>query len=281
LTNQLHVPKISVLIPVYNTGKYLPQCLESVLNQTFTDFEIIAVDDGSNDNSLSILQEFSRKDPRIRVYPNETNRGVSYSLNRALQYAAAPLIARVDSDDVMIKERFEKQYAYLQAHPECIVLGGQAIYINEQGELGGSSTFPLTDEKIKHSFFNFQAIADPTVMMNRARIPQEVFYFKEDLISSEGLDLYFRLMEYGKFANLSDVLILYRQRAGSLVSTDLKRTFRYIYRVRQAAIREYGIKPPFGAGMVTFLQKMVVAVFPFGMLVKLHELVKRIFIKYT
>ncbi len=270
--------KISVIIPVYNTAQYLTQCLESVLAQTFTDFEVIAVDDGSQDNSWEILKKFSGRDARLKIYRNEQNRGVSYTLNRAISYCTTPIIARMDSDDLMVRERIAKQYHYLQQHPECIALGGQVSYINNSEEIVGSSCFPLTDVKIKANFFSFQAIADPTVIFNLQNLSRELFYFDENLVVAEGLDLYFRLFKAGSFANLPDTLVLFRQREGSLTK-DLRRTFRAITAVRTRAIKEYGIVAPWSARGINLLQQMITSCLPFDLVVKLHDLYKKTLVK--
>ncbi|HEX2925590.1 MAG TPA: glycosyltransferase [Ruminiclostridium sp.] len=279
MTDAVEIPKISILMPVYNTEKYLSRSIESVLSQTFKDFEIIAVDDGSNDNSVKLLEEYSRKDSRVKVFQNEKNRGVSYSLNHAIRHASAPLVARMDSDDIMVRDRLEKQFAYMQQNPDCVVLGGQELYINEKDEITGSTRFPLTDKEIKSKFFFFQPIADPTSMYNRSKIPAGEFYFDENLTVAEGLDLYFRLFKYGKFANLKDGLVLYRQREGSLFSTDLKRTFRFISKVRRRAKKQYGIKPPAIAGIVAFMQKIITSVLPLKTAVKMYDAIKKIIVK--
>ncbi len=279
LTNRINGPKISVLMPVYNTSKYISKTLDSVLAQTFTDFEIITVDDGSTDNSMEILKSYSVKDSRVKVFQNEGNRGVSYSLNHALRHTSAPLVVRMDSDDIMVKDRLEKQYAYMQQNPDCVVLGGQEIYIDENDEITGNTRYPLTDTEIKRKFFQFQPIADPTSMYNRAKIPSEVFYFDESLTVAEGLDLYFRLFKYGKFANLEDPIVLYRQRQGSLFSTDIKRTFKFISLVRKRAKKQYGIKPPFMAGFINFSQKIITSILPLGVAVKLNDIIKKLTVK--
>ncbi len=176
--------------------------------------------------------------------------GVSFSLNHAISHASAPLVARMDSDDIMVKDRLEKQFAYMKQNPDCVVLGGQEMYINEDDEIVGNTRYPLTDTEIKKKFFQFQPIADPTSMYNRAKIPPEDFYFDESLTVAEGLDLNFRLFKYGKFANIEDAIVLYRQRPGSLFSTNMKRTFKFISMVRKRAKNQYGIKPPFTAGLL-------------------------------
>lgn len=266
-------------MPVYNTSNYVSKALDSVLAQTFTDFEIIAVDDGSSDNSMEILKEYSIKDSRVKVFQNEENKGVSYSLNHALRHASAPLVARMDSDDIMVKDRLEKQYTYMQKNPDCVVLGGQETYIDENDKITGNTKYPLSDAEIKRKFFQFQPIADPTSMYNRLKIPPEVFYFDESLTVAEGLDLYFRLFKYGKFANLEDSIILYRQRQGSLFSTDIKRTFKFISMVRKRAKKQYGIKAPFTAGIINFSQKIITSILPLRVAVKLNDIIKKLTVK--
>lgn len=269
--------KVSIIIPVYNTGKYLAGCLESVLQQSFQAIEVIAVDDGSQDDSFQILEAYRKQDPRLRIFRNVANRGVSYTLNRAIAEATTPLIARMDSDDLMVRDRIEKQYAFFQAHPEWVVLGGQVKYINEQGEIIGRSCFPLTDSHIRASFFYFQPVADPTVMFNLNPMMKTQFNFREDLPVAEGLDLFFRLYAYGRFANLPDVLVLFRQREGSLTQ-DPKRVFGFISQVRLAATARYGIQAPWTAGVVNRLQKVLTTLLPFPVLVRCHDLLKKVWV---
>ena len=149
-------------------------------------------------------------------------------MNQALKHCTAPIVARMDSDDVMYSDRIEKQYAYLQENPDCVVLGGQVTYINDNGHIVGSANFPLSDKRIRSSLFYYQPIADPTIMINLKRIPDGCLYYDETLPIAEGLDLYFRLLQYGRFSNLSVPVVLYRQREDSLRNKNLKRTFSKI-----------------------------------------------------
>lgn len=272
-------PKVSVIIPVYNTEKYLTKCLESVIKQTYKNIEIIAVDDGSEDNSFGILNEYSKKDSRIKVFQNEVNRGVSHTLNHALKHSTGQIIARMDSDNIMVIDRIEKQVAFLMDNPECIVVGGQETYIDEDDKIIGGTRFPLSDTEIKKKFFSFQPIADPASMYNLSKIPPEVFYFDESLTVAEGLDLYFRLFKYGKFANIEDSIILYRQRQNSLISTDIKRTFKFISIVRKRAKKQYGIRPPFMAGIINFCQKIITSILPIWVAVKINDIIKKLTVR--
>ena len=119
-------------MPVYNTRRYLRQSVESILGQTFGDFELIIVDDGSTDGSTGILKEYQQRDSRIRLVCR-ANTGYSRALNEALRLARSDLLARMDSDDVALPGRFERQVAYLREHPECVALGCRVREIDPHG----------------------------------------------------------------------------------------------------------------------------------------------------
>ena len=125
-----HVP-ISVVMSVYNSEKYIIEAIESVLSQTFNDFEFIIVNDGSTDNSLSLIKSIN--DPRIKIIDQE-NKGLSKALNIGINIAKGKYIARLDADDIALPTRFEKQYKFLENNPECVALGTEAIYTTEDGK---------------------------------------------------------------------------------------------------------------------------------------------------
>src|SRR5436305_9543595 len=125
-------PQVSVLMPVYNAIRYIGVAVDSVLSQTFSDFEFIIVDDGSTDGSAEILREYAGRDPRIRLI-SRPNTGLGFALNEALAVARAPFIARMDADDECLPERFEKQIQYLRNHPECVLLGSRVLWIDSDG----------------------------------------------------------------------------------------------------------------------------------------------------
>ncbi|ENJ6565101.1 TPA: glycosyltransferase family 2 protein [Proteus mirabilis] len=108
-----NMPKITVLMSVYNDEKYLQESIDSILNQTFKEFEFLVINDGSTDNSLSILKENAKKDPRIKLIINEQNIGLIASLNKGLQLASCDLVARMDSDDIAVSTRLEAQYQFM------------------------------------------------------------------------------------------------------------------------------------------------------------------------
>jgi glycosyltransferase involved in cell wall biosynthesis len=271
-------PDVSIIMAVYNTEKYLFQCLRSILSQTFKNFELIAVDDGSSDDSFTILKEFEKQDSRIRIYQNKERQGVSGSLNRAIKHCISSLVIRMDSDDIMLSNRIERQYKYIRGNPDCVLLGGQVKFIDDKNKVSGQSDFPISDYKIKKNLFYFQGIADSTILINRKLIPRSAFYFNSNLTVAEGLDLYFRLFNYGKFANMQDTLLLLRNRPGSL-SKKIRRNFKVIAGVRVKAIKEYGIRAPLFTRLVTFLQGVIVMFLPYFLLIKLFDAIRKIFTK--
>jgi glycosyltransferase involved in cell wall biosynthesis len=158
-------PLISVVLPVYNASEFVAQAIQSVLDQTFTDFELIIINDGSTDNSLEIIKSFS--DPRI-VLINQHNQGALSAVLNGVTICKGEFIARMDHDDICIKDRFEKQIAFLNKHPDVSVVSGAVKYIDEKGvEL--SRSFPLTSVyAIKKYLLKYgSVIVHPAVMMRR------------------------------------------------------------------------------------------------------------------
>jgi glycosyltransferase involved in cell wall biosynthesis len=120
-------PTVTVLMSVYNSLPYLREAVDSILAQTYDAFEFLIVDDASTDGSRAVLHEYARKDPRIRILENDVNQGLGFCLNRGLEAAGTPWVARMDADDVAFPERLALQMQYLDAHPEVDVLGGAAV----------------------------------------------------------------------------------------------------------------------------------------------------------
>lgn len=211
-------PGLSVLLPVHNTGAYLRQALDSLLAQTFTDFEIIAVDDGSSDDSSAILAEYARRDPRLRALA-QAQSGIVVALNRALKSARAELVARMDGDDVSLPTRFERQLEYLRQHPECVLLGTAALVVDEEGDPVSPMPIGFGHEQIDRLLLEGRgsAILHPTTMLRKAAVVQ-VGGYQPGLEGAEDLDLYLRLAEVGHVANLDETLLHFRKRATSVTA---------------------------------------------------------------
>ncbi len=204
-------PAISVLMSAYNSERYVREAIESILNQTFGDFELILIDDGSKDPSPAILKAFADRDTRIR-FSSRPNKGLTRTLNEAFALAQAPLIARMDADDIALPDRFAKQVAYLNAHPECVCVGSRVILIDPLGSEMNATDHKLTHEAIDAGLIGGSgwSIVHPVAMM-RAGALKQVGGYREQFTTSQDLDLFLRLGEIGKLANLPEVLLKYRQ----------------------------------------------------------------------
>ncbi|MFD3000910.1 glycosyltransferase family 2 protein [Pontibacter toksunensis] len=203
------MPQLTVLMPVYNAEKYLAEAIESILQQTFTDFEFLIIDDRSTDSSVAIIHSYS--DPRIRFVQNEKNLGISPTLNKGIELAAAPVIARMDADDISYPARLEKQFAYMKAHPACAMVSCLVRVISEEGEL-------VRVDKFESDFFYYNLnficwIYHPTVMYRKNAVQDVGMYA---VPYAEDFELFWQLSRKYTFYNLPEVLLDYRVTGQSL-----------------------------------------------------------------
>lgn len=204
-------PFISVVMPVYNGEKYLRDAIDSVLNQSYTNFEFIIINDGSTDSSEDII--LSYHDKRIR-YHKQQNSGVGLSLTSGCSIADGKYIARMDSDDICYSERFSSQIEYLENHPDTVLVSSAVRYINDCGEDLGRS-FPVTANfAIKRKLKYGSPICHPCVMMRKDAYTLSEGYI--DLEPLEDLYLWNRLSKLGKLHNLGSTLLKYRLLDGSV-----------------------------------------------------------------
>ena len=240
----MNTPAVSVVISAYNARRYLAEAMESVLAQTFHDFEVIVVDDGSTDDTKKILDGFAARDNRIRVI-SRPNKGLTVSLNEALAAVRAPLIARMDADDVALPDRFAKQVQYLAEHPDIICISSAVELIDPFGVHIGVLTPPADHAAIDASLLkgNGGAIVHPAAMM-RTDIVRQVGGYQEKYNNSEDLDLWLRLAEVGKLANLPDTLLKYRRDLGSVSHTKRDNQLRMKSQILADAYARRGLTPP-------------------------------------
>ncbi len=201
-----HTP-ISVVMSVYNAEKYLTEAIDSILNQTFKQFEFIIVNDGSTDSSLNIIKSFN--DSRIKIIDQE-NKGLSQALNIAIKTAKGNYIARLDADDIALPTRFEKQFEFLEKNLECVALGSNAIYTTEEGQELYTSNFPTTWTALKEILPLDNPFLHSAVIF-RKNICIKCGYYDETIKNQyEDIILWNRMSKYGELRNLKEVLIKYR-----------------------------------------------------------------------
>jgi glycosyltransferase involved in cell wall biosynthesis len=214
------IEKITVLMPVYNSQKYLKEAIESVLNQSFTDFEFIIINDCSSDDSKNIICSFH--DNRIRYFENTDNLGVANSLNQGLTLARGEYIVRMDSDDIALSDRFEKLILYMDNHPDVSICGSWVEYIGIKKDKSFWFTFEDHDD-IKTALLFGNAIAHPTVILKREIFLQNHEFYNPLFSKSEDYELWTRLVFKLKFANLQESLLKYR-----LHDQQASKKFQYI-----------------------------------------------------
>jgi glycosyltransferase involved in cell wall biosynthesis len=233
-----------VVMAVFNGEKYLREAVESILNQTFRDFEFIAIDDGSTDGSKMILDELAGRDPRLRVV-SRPNKGLTPTLNEGLSLARGRYIARMDADDVAMPTRFEKQVAFLESHPEVVCVGSRIETIDPLGSPVDRPQHPLEHEQIDADLLKGigWTIVHPAAMF-RAEAVRQVGGYREQFRTSQDLDLWLRLAEIGRLANLPEVLTRYRQHFDSVASTKAEIQWQVKQSIVGDAYRRRGLTPP-------------------------------------
>lgn len=198
-------PLLSILLPVYNTGHYLPNCLDSLIDSSYDNLEIIAIDDLSKDDSWKILKLYKKMDKRIKIYRNVKHYDKALTLNRLLRKAKGQYIAIMDAKDIVYKHKFAKQVAFLEKNPKISAVGTQCTFINAVGKKTQTSNFPLVTEVIYHRPLHGITLDFETVMINRHVLPKDALYFNPNstLLYS---DIIMKLLQFGDITNLPSLL---------------------------------------------------------------------------
>lgn len=199
-------PLVSVVMSVYNSSNYLREAIDSILNQTFLDFEFIIINDGSTDSSLSIIQSYS--DKRIRVINNDENKGLIYSLNKGIEISKGKYIARMDADDISVQERLKKQVDFLEIHSNVGVLSSDYSSFNDSGSKYLKSI--VGNVKIKTNLLFTATICHPSLMIRNSVIDNYSFKYSAEAKYVEDFDLWTRMALVTDFETISEALLKYR-----------------------------------------------------------------------
>lgn len=214
-------PTVSVVMPVYNAEKYLRQAIESILNQTFKDFEFLIFNDGSTDESANIVEFYTRRDTRIIFFNYQQNTGYLKHLNQGIIEAKGKYIARMDADDISFPERFEKQVTFMEDNQEIGVCGtwfsifSDSTTINEKVK-----RHPMTDIEIKIALLRYCCFGHPTIMAKTQLL--KLNPYNKDFYPAEDFDLWARLVPITKFHNIPEVLLAYRWHGDNISVTQRK-----------------------------------------------------------
>ena len=243
---------LTVLMSVYNGESYLELAIESILQQTFTDFIFLIINDASTDKTRMILEKFAQQDSRIVIINNKQNRGLAYSLARGVEAATTAWIARMDADDIAMSDRLEKQMNYIEKNPEIDILGGYALDINDSGDILGERKVPICHKNISRLIWT-NPLIHPTVLFRRSAILNiGSYYDKTRQRIPEDYHLWFRAAAAGlRFSNLPEPLIYYRFSEENFIRNNLKFLLAHVligwqgcWRVKASSLAYLGVTKP-------------------------------------
>ena len=210
-------PAVSVVMPVYNNERFVAEAIESVLNQTLSDFDFLIIDDASTDRTSFIINEYAGKDGRIRIIHNGENLGFTKSLNTGLKETGGEYIARMDGDDICAPHRLQKQVAYMRGHPECDFLAATAVIISEKGTSIKKTKVECRSEDTKSHLLNFGSPFVHSSIMMRKKAIDKLGGYNEQWPTKQDYELWLRAAFAGmRFACLSEPLVSLRFSQDSL-----------------------------------------------------------------
>ncbi len=227
---------ISVVMSVYNAEKYLKEAIDSILNQTYKDFEFIIVNDCSTDSSWAILKDYEKRYKCISLINNHENMGLTKSLNIALAISKGKYIARMDADDISEINRFERQIEYFNTHEDIDILGTFSNDIDESGKVFRTRTTPVEHKDIVKMLPKLCPISHPTVMFKKSSL-EKIGFYNEKYRTSQDLEMWYRAAGAGlKFGNIPEFLFKYRMDSDFLA----RKTFKF--RWNDYKLRREGFK---------------------------------------
>ncbi|MFH1827615.1 MAG: glycosyltransferase [bacterium] len=232
-------PKVTVLMPVYNAEKFLKEAIDSILSQTYKDFEFLIINDGSIDNSSKILKKY--KDSRIKIINHKRNMGLIFSLNEGIKLATGIYIARMDADDISLPLRIAKQVRFMENNPDIAVCGSWIkVFNNSDNHIW---KVPNDFETIRCLMLFHSAIYHPTVMIRSEIFKKNTLHYDISFIHAEDYELWIRIMKNFEISNLEEILLCRRIHQNSVGNIYNKIQVENANKVRLPLIHKLGIFP--------------------------------------
>jgi len=250
-------PLVSVLMPVYNAGRYLCEALDSIAGQSVADWECVVVDDGSDDESPELLAQRAGRDGRFRLIRSSANHGIVDALNRGLAACGGRYIARMDADDIAMPDRIARQLAAMEADPGIVALGGRLRYMTEDGrDMGVERSCALGG-----SYLRASPLLHPTVMMRMDALRQHGLRYMEKYRYAEDYYLWLQLARHGRLSALEEVVLHYRVSPGASRVKNLRAMIKAMLRVKRDAMVRLGYRPSCG-DIARFMGEAALLAFP-------------------
>lgn len=267
---------VSVVMPAYNAEKYISEAIESILNQTFKEFEFIILDDCSKDHTWEIIQNYAKQDIRIVPIKNETNLYIAENRNRGLSLVKYKYVIWQDADDISLASRIEKQVNFMENHPKVGICGAYIQSFNEKGNLD-IRKYATDDATLRKHIFKFSPVAQPTAILRKEAI-EKVGLFNPKYPPAEDIDLSFRIGEYYEFGNIPEILLKYREHPTSATHKKLKKQIDSTLEVR----RLYMKNPRYHFGPTdypAYLATKIMIFFPPAITLPLFKFARNMFIR--
>ncbi|NLU91937.1 glycosyltransferase family 2 protein [Chitinophaga sp. Ak27] len=230
-------PLVTVFMAAYNGEAYIEKAIQSVLNQSFTNFELLIINDGSTDRTLDIIRQFT--DPRIRLVHNDGNKGLTFTRNRGIEEAKGQYIAILDCDDIALPDRLKTQISFLASHPDIAICGGQAIAIDESGEQTGNLNV-IAGDNISPELVFHNTFINSTLIIKRSAMLEAGGY--RDYSPAEDYDLSYRISLRHPVANLNEVLVYYRLHGNNISKVQHERILNAELRIIENIHTNLGIR---------------------------------------
>ena len=247
---------VSVLIPAYNCGEYIEYAVSSIVNQTYTNLEIIVIDDGSTDDTWLKLEKI--KDKRLVMLKNKENLKIVGTLNKGIALAKGKYIARMDGDDFSYPDRIEKQVAYLESNEDTVVVGGAIEVCDIDMNLINRRKYPVEDAAIRAKMFRYNPFAHPAVLIRKSAIDASGY----ELNWAEDYNMWFKLGRIGKLANLNETVLKLRTHSASVSQSKVAYQEKLTLYIRIRAVFEYGYVMTAGDKMYFLAQLIGVYIVP-------------------
>jgi glycosyltransferase involved in cell wall biosynthesis len=234
---------ISVVMSVFNGQSFLAEAVESILGQSFDNFEFVIIDDGSTDQTSEILHRYAARDARIRIHRHD-NMGRTQSLNVGIRIASGKYIARMDADDISLPKRFQEQFSFMEGHPDVGLLGGAFQLISEDGSLLDAIRYPTRDTEIRSAMRVENPICHPSAFL-RKELVLAVGGYRKPFVESEDYDLWLRISERSQLANLETYVLQYRIHPNQASIKSMRHQKECVLAARAAAgLRSLGLPDP-------------------------------------